>query len=66
MKKRVTELGPRRWAKQDEELERYWRTPWLRYRGNLGDGNHRTRLPTMGEQEQGWGMESLAARSWPR
>lgn len=42
-----------RWRRQDEDLESYCHTPWLRSRGNLHDGNHRTRLPTLGEQERG-------------
>jgi len=50
---RLDERPEQRWRRQDEELERYWRTPWVRYPGNLYDGNHRTRLPTMGEQERG-------------
>jgi hypothetical protein len=51
----IIDLAPHRWAKKDKELERYCRTPWLRYGGNLRDGNHRTHLPCLDELERGWG-----------
>lgn len=48
----------KRWERQDQELERYCLGPWLRYGGNLGDGCHRAKLPTMEEQESGtWGRD---------